>query len=148
MGDDVLNSLLKHYKKIVSDEFFPDRGFGKLRLSKAKKALSDFKKICTDEERILDLMVHYVEMGVEFTNTYGDINENFYYSLESVFTSVIDMLGKVKDGKTIEKFQPRLKAIVDGTGGIGWGFHDYLSDLYIDFFSGEVKDVEKIVDDK
>jgi len=30
--------LQEHYKKIITDEFFPDRGFGKLRLSVAKKA--------------------------------------------------------------------------------------------------------------
>jgi len=138
MGEEVIDVLQEHYKKIITNEFFPDRGFGKLRLSVAKKAISDFKKICNDEERIMDLMTHYVEMGVEFTCTYGDINEAFYNSVESVFANIIEMLGKVNDEKIIEKFQPRLKAIVYGTGGIGWGFHDYLSDLYDEFFEGEV----------
>ncbi|MTI85656.1 MAG: hypothetical protein FH756_17605 [Firmicutes bacterium] len=61
---------------------------------------------------------------MEFTNTYGDITDNFYYSVESVYASITDMLGKVKDGKLIDEFQPRLKAIVDDTDEIGWGFHD------------------------
>ena len=37
--------ILEKYKKIIKDEFFPDRGFGKLRYSIMKKALEDFRKL-------------------------------------------------------------------------------------------------------
>lgn len=33
--------ILEKYKAIVQNEFFPPSGFGKLRLSIAKKAISD-----------------------------------------------------------------------------------------------------------
>jgi hypothetical protein len=62
------------YKATIQNEFFPKRGLGKARLSIAKKAISDFKKISSSPELICDLMLFYVEQGVEFTNEYGDIN--------------------------------------------------------------------------
>ncbi|MGB5631552.1 MAG: DUF6155 family protein [Waterburya sp.] len=33
------------YKKIIEDEFFPARGFGRARLSVAKKAITEYKKV-------------------------------------------------------------------------------------------------------
>jgi hypothetical protein len=30
-------------------------------------------------------MLFYVEMGVRYTNQYGDINESFYTSMESMY---------------------------------------------------------------
>ena len=33
--------VLKKYKKTIKDEFFPSRGFGKLRASVVKKAIPD-----------------------------------------------------------------------------------------------------------
>jgi len=34
-------------------------------------------------------MLCYVEYGKEFTNMYGDIDEVFYYSIESMFSDSI-----------------------------------------------------------
>ncbi|WP_239632711.1 hypothetical protein [Paenibacillus sp. H1-7] len=33
-------------------------------------------------------------------------------------------------GKLIEEYDERIAAIVAGTVGIGWGFHDVLAELY------------------
>jgi hypothetical protein len=53
--------VLTKYKKIIEDEFFPTRGFGKARLSIAKKAISDYRKVCNNEVDIIDIMLFYVE---------------------------------------------------------------------------------------
>ena len=68
-----INEVLEKYKQKVADEFFPKRGYGGLNLREAKKAISDFKKICSDKSMIIDLMLFYVENCVAFTNRYGDI---------------------------------------------------------------------------
>lgn len=34
-------------------------------------------------------MLYYVEKGVEFTNNYGDIDQSFYSSIESMYERVI-----------------------------------------------------------
>jgi hypothetical protein len=65
------------YIKIITNEFFPKRGYGKARLSVAKKAISDFKKISEKPHLVIGIMLHYVEEGVNYTAQYGDINEPF-----------------------------------------------------------------------
>jgi hypothetical protein len=56
--------------KKIKNEFFPDRGLGKRRLTEAKREITAFKKSTNDEKRTVDLMLFYVEMGV------GDILYN------------------------------------------------------------------------
>lgn len=124
------HSLLEKYKQQVKNEFYPQRGEPKLRLSIAKKAVSEFKKISKSQADIADIMVFYVENGVGFTCDYGDIDESFYSSMESMFENVLKFIQKHNLGKD---FNTRCKKIVDDTKFIGWGFHDRLGYLY-DFY--------------
>ena len=120
------------YKKIIKREFFPTRGFGKARLAVSKKAISDFKKLCKSETDLIDLMLFYVEQGVQFTLTYGDITEAFYTSLEDVFDKALQLINKTNTEKI---FESRCEEILSDTSDIGWGFGDTLSDLYEIAFS-------------
>ena len=70
--------VAEKYKSIIKHEFFPSRGFGQARLSVARKAVNDYKKVSSSKYGVADLMLFYVETGVRFTNTYGDIDEPFY----------------------------------------------------------------------
>ncbi len=119
------------YKKIIEDEFFPSRGYGRARLSVAKKAISEYKKVCIAEKGLIDMMLFYVEQGVKFTNAYGDIDESFYYSIEGMYEKAIS--GIMKTGLE-ETYEERCRKIVEDTSNIGWGFHDNLSDMYKDAF--------------
>ncbi|MEK3888281.1 hypothetical protein [Bacillus sp. FSL K6-3431] len=67
-------------------------------------------------------------MGVEFTNTYGDIDENFYYGMENMYEKVIDLCNE--DDEYIIAFADRLEDVVDNTDGIGWGVHDQLGYVF------------------
>lgn len=120
------NKILKLYKDKVTEGFFPKRGY-QLKLSISRKAINDFKKLGTSQESVADLLLHFVENGVEFTNTYGDIDENFYTSIENTYDNALDILDK---NGILEKFKERAYKILTDTEGIGWGFHDYLGDLY------------------
>jgi hypothetical protein len=131
--DDTVEELYRKSKSLIIQEFFPQRGFGKLRLSQAKKAITEFKSLSNNEDKTIDLMIYYVETGVEFTNSYGDINEPFYNSMASMYSNVIKKI-KTQNGLYI-KYNERLKAIVTNTADIGWGFHDALSYLYEEFLS-------------
>jgi hypothetical protein len=57
------------------------------RGSVARKAVSDYKKVSASKFGLADVMLYYVEMGVQFTNAYGDIDEAFYNSMESMYES-------------------------------------------------------------
>jgi hypothetical protein len=45
--------LYRKSKYKIEHEFFPERGFGKLKLSQAKKAITDFKKLSNDDVKQL-----------------------------------------------------------------------------------------------
>ncbi|MGB7417002.1 MAG: DUF6155 family protein [Thermosynechococcaceae cyanobacterium] len=119
------------YKKTIENEFFPARGIGNARLSVARKAVMDYKKVCQDPAALVDMMLFYVEQGVQFTTAYGDIDEPFYNSMETMFE---------KATKTIAQHglhgiaQRRCRKIVSDTSHMGWGFHDTLSEIYAETF--------------
>ena len=118
--------LLEQYKEKVTEGFFPKRGY-QLKLSISRKAINDFKKLGTSAESLADLLLHFVENGVEFTNEYGDIDENFYTSIENTYSNALDLIDK---NGLLDKFEERANKIVVNTENIGWGFHDYLGDVY------------------
>lgn len=127
-GEEAIQDLYEQTKKKVNDEFFPERGFGKMRLGEAKKAISNFKKLSLDELKTVDLMLFYVELGTEFTNTYGDIDARFYDSMVSMYDKVVIECNKKEE--FFDLFKNRLYSIVEESRGIGWGYHDDLGEIY------------------
>ncbi len=123
------------YKKIIENEFFPTRGFGKAKLSVAKKAVTEYKKIAKTPVGVADIMLFYVEQGVKFTNAYGDIDEPFYNSMESMYETAVKWIVKYK---IQDVFSLRCARIVEDTADIGWGFHDTLRDIYSNAFNNEI----------
>lgn len=122
--------LFNKYRTKVYEAFYPKRGFG-YKLKQGKLAISDFKKLGTSTELVTDLMLFYVETGVEFTNDFGDISESFYSSLESTFEQALKLMQKAN---LLDKFADRAEKVVADTINIGWGFHDSLSDSYEQFY--------------
>ncbi|WP_163971825.1 DUF6155 family protein [Oceanobacillus halotolerans] len=124
--EQMVQTLFETYKKQIEDEFFPTRGKPKLRLSYAQKAISNFRKMAEDEERTFELMMIYVENGVKFTNTFGDINAPFYGSMVTMYSKLMDKCLRYPAFYT--KYKKRLEAIVDDAEGTGWGFPEALED--------------------
>jgi hypothetical protein len=125
---------LEKYKQIIEYEFFPKSIHAEppCRISVAKRAIADYKKLSCSDTNLADIMLFYVECGVKFTNDYGDIDERFYNSMASVYVNVCQFIDK---NNLKSKFQPRALAIVADTSNCDWGFHEYLRDSYDDFFS-------------
>jgi hypothetical protein len=107
-----------------------------INLAGAKKAISQYRKAVGDPKGILELMVFYVECGNDLTCEYGDIDEKFYCSLESVFHNALQALAK-SDIETIEEYLPRLQTIVEKAENIGWGYYDTIIELLYDYFPPE-----------
>ena len=126
--DDV--KLLKKYKGKVTEGFYPKRGY-ELNLSISRKALDDFIKFEPPAISIADLFLHFAEKGVEFTNEFGDIDEEFYMSVEEIYFNALNIIAK--NGLS-DQFEKRAYKIVTDTNGIGWGFHDDLYRSYNQFY--------------
>jgi hypothetical protein len=127
LGDEAIEVLFIQARKKVENEFFPDRGDGKLRLAEAKKEITAFKKATNDHKRTVDLMLFYVEQGVEFTCSFGDISESFYTSMIKMFEQVAEECDQ--DEELYKAFSSRLDNLVSAAPE-GWGFQEALLDTY------------------
>ncbi|UJF32646.1 DUF6155 family protein [Paenibacillus hexagrammi] len=127
------NQLFDEAKDKILHQFYPKRGEPKLKLAEAKKAITEFGKLSNNLAKTIDLMIYYVELGVEFTNDYGDMYESYYSSMVSMYQNALNKISADNGIGLYLRFQGRLKAIVRNTDGIGWGFHDGLADLFYDF---------------
>ena len=72
-----------------------------------------------------------VETGVAFTQAFGDIDERFYNSMETVYADVIRYLNDEQTPEWYVEFGERLEEIVKRTAGIGWGFHDNIEEIHM-----------------
>ena len=130
LGLGTQEDVLAKYKAIITREF-SGRGDSLPRLSTARKAVLDYKKLAQSPLPVVDLMLYYVEKGVDFTNRFGDINESFYSSVEGMYEQAVKL---IVQHQLQDQFERQCKQIVTATEGIGWGFHDQLSQLYEDAF--------------
>ncbi|WP_206662954.1 DUF6155 family protein [Anaerobacillus alkaliphilus] len=127
-GEEVVNELFNKAKKKITNEFFPEKGMPKLRLTEAKKAIADFKKTTGDDMKVADLMLLYVEMGTEFTRSYGDIDWNFYNNMIVMYGKVAGACEKKEELYSLLK--DRLYSCVLMSQGTGWGYEDALCEIY------------------
>jgi hypothetical protein len=127
---------LSEYKDKILYAFYPKRGFN-FKLKDAKKAITDFKKLSPSADTLADLMIFYVECGVNFTNDFGDIDGPFYTSLENTFVQALVIL---RDNDILDKFEERAKKVAWDSDGIGWGFGDYMLEAYYDFYPDDIEE--------
>jgi len=126
--------VLEKYKQIIEYEFFPKSIHAEppCRISVVKKAIADYKKLSCSDANLADIMLYYVECGVEFANECGDIDGRLYNSMASVYVNACQFIHK---HNLKSRFQSRVLAIVTDTSNCDWGFREYLRDSYDDFFS-------------
>lgn len=129
-------AVLQKYKDVITEEFFPRslHADPKARLSIARKAVRDYKKVSCSDSGYAEIMLHYVEIGIEFTNTYGGIDSPFYSSMANMYFDAADF---IKNHSMETLFQKRLYKMVLDTQDCGWGFHDSLAETYFDVISSE-----------
>jgi len=124
-ADDATGEALENYRRRIVEQFFPRRGFGKLKLGEARKAIRDYRKATGNVMGTLELMLTFVENGTEFTRQFGDINAAFYNSLESVMNELVGLL--LKEGMEFyPHFRGRIRRLESHADHIGWGYGDYL----------------------
>jgi len=129
-------TVLQKYKDVITEEFFPKNLHPdpKARLSVARKAVRNYKKVSCSDSGYAEIMLHYVETGIEFTNTYGGIDAPFYSSMANMYFDAADF---IKSHNMENLFQERLYKMVLDTQNCGWGFHDSLVETFYDIISTE-----------
>ena len=137
LADGVPDAILGRYRKRIVDQFLPKRGEGKLDLRSARRTIRDYQKATSDLAGTVDLMLTYVESGTDFTNQFGDINESFYNSLESVLDEMAGLLRTPEGAALYPRFQDRVSRLARAANGIGWGYGDHVMEQ-IELLEAEV----------
>ena len=117
------------YEEKIRKVFFPARpsyAHDFPRYADARKIVTAYKKVAISPSSIIRLMLFYVEMGCKFTNEYGDMDEPFYNSFESMFNSAVKEI--VKFGLQ-DEFKFHCQDIVNSAPS-GWGFYDGLDYIF------------------
>ena len=127
-ADESGGEVLEKYRGKIVEQFFPTRGFGKLKLGEARKAIRDYRNATGNFPGTAELLMTYVENGTRFTHEYGDIDERFYSSVESALEELAGLLrGEARE--LYPSFSGRLASVEQMADGIGWGFHDFVADV-------------------
>jgi hypothetical protein len=126
--DESGGEVLEKYRRKIEEQFFPARGFGKLKLGEARKAILDYRKATGNLPGTTELLMTYVENGTRFTREYGDIDERFYNSLESALQELASLL-RAEARDLYPQVRERLAQIGQMADGIGWGYGDFVTDL-------------------
>jgi hypothetical protein len=120
-------TAVERYRRTIIEQFYPSRGFGKLKLAEARRAIRDYRKATGNLVGMIDLMLTYVENGTQFTRDFGDVNEAYYNSLESVLGEMTKLLLKEQPA-LYPQFRERIQALAAHADHIGWGYGDALRD--------------------
>lgn len=121
---------LKPYKRRIRLALCPDDPWKHaVKLSAGRKVIRDFKKAHGDPGATLELMLHYVRCGNDFTRQFGDVDTSFYQSMMSMFGDIVTTLNQQRDPALVREFVPKMTAeIKRAEGAVGWGYADALRD--------------------
>lgn len=95
-----------------------------------KKAIKDFSKMTRNQDQIIDLMLYTVDCGVDFTLSFGDIDQKFYHKIAAIYEEAIKLIVKYERDNFIE-WCHRLMSL---SQEIGWGFAYEMEEIYSEAF--------------
>lgn len=119
--------IVDEFKAKLRKEYFPSRGYGRGRNSVSRKVVSDFKKIAVFKKDVIDLLLYRVEVMLEYTNAYGDIDEAFYNSLTRSFDEACKLIQK-EQLKAAYKIY--CEELINEARNFGWGCSDAMNYSY------------------
>lgn len=123
-----VETITEEGKKKIYSHLYGNSMFAKIDLAGARKQVREYSKLLKDYPgQIADLQLYYVETGTEITNEYGDIDERFYNSMESMLGSFCKQIQK--HPVYYNRFRDRLINLKTACEGIGWGYHDTVGDM-------------------
>ena len=132
------SKVLEKYRKIIKEEFQPENA-RKMRISVAERAINDYSNASGDFVGTLDLMLTYVEEGVQFAKIFGVISDEFYDSIEGMLDRLCELLKTEEGQRYYPLFRERLLKACRDSENIGWGFEETICAL--------VRDIEEFFEE-
>jgi hypothetical protein len=130
-------------RKLIADCMFPDvfRKDSRVRITDAKRAISQYQQATGDSAGTIELMLTFVEQGTELALDIGYEGASFFSALENMLSRAVNLLrmGKLKQGT-----KDRLLRLADSSRPIGWGFGFFVDDQISDL----IENVDVCADDE
>ncbi len=116
LGGDPLAS----YKDAITEWINPPDFCHAISVSKAKKAISDYRKALGEPEGLTELKVFYCEEALDLLAACGMDDEGFYDALIRMFGQALKSVQALPAGQQA-RWLPRLKRILHRGQDVGWG---------------------------
>lgn len=125
LGDDVLSP----YKATLSRWLWPDwRRNEDTSVSKAKKAIADYKKALGQPEGLAELMVFYCEHAANFSHEFGLQDDGYFTALVRMFEQSLEVIAILPESLKPEMLA-RLDAVRRISHNFGYGVGDDMDGL-------------------
>ena len=126
-------NVLEPYKKTIDRWLWPDV-FKKqdTSVSKAKQAISDYRKAVGEPEGLLELMVFYCERGAGFCSDVGNEDEGYFDALVRMFEQAIKLTKALPINRRAGVFS-RLDRVRDISHKFGYGVGDDMDSLLSEY---------------
>ena len=103
---------IEAYRRIVDECMYPDtRRRWSLEVAQAKRAVREYEKASGDLRGTADLMVYFVERGVEFCSDHGYVEDALQGALLRMYAQVIHAVQSLPK-PVLGVFRERLAAVV------------------------------------
>jgi hypothetical protein len=126
LGDDVL----KPYKDVIDRWLWPDPFKNQdISITKAKRAIADYKKAVGYPEGLAELMVFYCERAAGFCDDVGMNSESFFDALVRMFEQALKATIAL-DTEQKAEFFARLNKVIHVSHNFGYGVGDDMNTLF------------------
>jgi hypothetical protein len=129
------NNVLKPYKSVIDTCVWPDVFKNQMvSVSKAKKAISDYKNAVGRPEGVAELMVFYCERAAGFCDDIGMEDDAYFAALVRMYEQALkSLVGLPDDDRDV--FIARLDAVRSVCANFGYGVSDDVNALFADHIS-------------
>lgn len=124
---------LKPYKQTIDRWLWPDVFKNQdTSVSKAKKAISDYKKAIGLPDGLAELMVFYCERATGFSNDVGMQDEGYFDALVRMFEQALKIIASLADAQR-QPLWDRLDAVRRISHNFGYGVGDDMDGLLAEY---------------
>lgn len=129
LGGDVLEPYKASIDRWLSPDVFKNQD---VSVSKAKKAIADYKKAVGQPQGLAELMVLYCERAASFSAEYGLQDESFLDPLVRMFEQALKTVATLPEDQRPHLWA-RLDALRQVSHNIGYGVGDNMDDLLAEY---------------
>ena len=133
---DLGEDALEPYKVVIDRWVYPDFMRNQdISVSRAKKAISDYKKAIGRPEGMAELTVFYCESCTRFLGDCSMDDEGYFDALVRMFERALKAVAALEPGLR-QDFVERLERVRREGHNWGWGVGDNMDDLMAEYADG------------